>query len=210
MSGFGSWNYGGGSSSHYGAPYEPEDPTEYAGEEATPDVPAGVYELDAPYLNLDNAQELEVYSRLKDRVFEHTTLYDTDLLNDIGISDDFNAIWRAVGWESIEPLDEEGSRLLTIQFLCTLDSDNEHIYFRLFGNNYKITWTNLARYIGFNKKCVINLDFALPGFERHSFWEQISGRVETGTFKPTHSQIQHPTLRLMHRWISMTFSQQEK
>jgi hypothetical protein len=32
----------------------------------------------------------------------------------------------------------------------------------------------------------------------------ISGEIVVGTFKPHNTQIQHPTLRFMHRWIAMT------
>jgi hypothetical protein len=33
---------------------------------------------------------------------------------------DFRAIWKAVGWQRFAVVDESGSRLLTLQFLCTL------------------------------------------------------------------------------------------
>ena len=207
MSGHGSWEFGGGSSSNYGAPYEPADPEEHAEEEGAPafQEAEGVYEVDAPSLDFESDQELEVCGHLKDRVFQHTTLYDDKLLQEIGMKDEFDSIWRAVGWESIDPLDEPGSRLLTIQFICTLGYDDKHVYFRLFHTDYQLTWRELAHHIGLNHKSAIKIDQAIPGFERNAFWERISGRVETGKFKPLHTQIQHPTLRLIHRWISMNF-----
>ena len=33
---------------------------------------------------------------------------------------DFVRVWHAVGWDGFVPVEENGSRLLTIQFLCTL------------------------------------------------------------------------------------------
>ncbi|CAO2167035.1 unnamed protein product [Urochloa humidicola] len=201
MSDYSSWGYGEASSSHQGAPYEPEVAEEAA--PATPE-PEGIYAVDAPYLDLEGEQELQRYHRLKDRLFNHTMVYDANLIEKIGMDTDFDTIWKAVGWESFEPIDEQGSRLLTIQFLCTLDYDDERIFFHLFGTDYSLTWGELAHHLGFHYKCAVKLDASIPGFDRNSFWEKISGRVEVGPFKPLNTQIQHPTLRLMHRWISMS------
>ena len=33
---------------------------------------------------------------------------------------DFARVWHAIGWDDFVPIEENGSRLLTIQFLCTL------------------------------------------------------------------------------------------
>jgi hypothetical protein len=40
-------------------------------------------------------------------------------------------------------------------------------------------------------------------FNRKKFWGEISGEIVVGTFKPHNTQIQHPTLWFMHRWIAM-------
>ena len=34
--------------------------------------------------------------------------------------EDFSNVWHAIGWDNFVPVEEYGSRLLTIQFLCTL------------------------------------------------------------------------------------------
>ena len=50
----------------------------------------------------------------------------------------------------------------------------------------------------------------LLGFNHHKFWNEISGQVEVAKFQRRNMDIQHPTLRLMHRWIAMTlFSRQD-
>ena len=46
---------------------------------------------------------------------------------------DFTRIWHAVGWDDFVPVEENGSRLLTIQFLCTLRKVDDGVSFRLFG-----------------------------------------------------------------------------
>ena len=59
-------------------------------------------------------------------------------------------------------------------------------------------------------KCLIDIDHAVRGFDRHIFWNENSGQVVVGKFAPRNMDIQHPTLRLMHRWIAMTlFSRQD-
>ena len=58
--------------------------------------------------------------------------YDPDLLQKIGMDTEFATIWKAIGWENIVPIDELGSRLLTIQFLCSLQEVEGGITFRVF------------------------------------------------------------------------------
>jgi hypothetical protein len=33
---------------------------------------------------------------------------------------DFAQVWHAIGWDGFVPAEENGSHLLTIQFLCTI------------------------------------------------------------------------------------------
>ena len=46
---------------------------------------------------------------------------------------DFTCVWHAVGWDDFVPVEDNGSRLLTIQFLCTLQEVDNAVSFRLFG-----------------------------------------------------------------------------
>ena len=77
-------------------------------------------EDDAPYLNLQDDRERQAYAMIKHRSFGHTRAFDPDLLEKIGMDVDFAHVWHAVGWDDFVPVEENGSRLLTIQFLCTL------------------------------------------------------------------------------------------
>ena len=56
----------------------------------------------------------------------------------------FATIWKAIGWENVAPIDELGSRLLTIHFLCSLQEVESGITFHLFEKEYYLTWTNLS------------------------------------------------------------------
>jgi hypothetical protein len=100
--------------------------------------------------------------------------FDPNLLGKIGMDTEFTTIWKAVGWERVSPIDEQGSHILTIQFLCSLKEVDNGITFCLFGKEYFLTWKNLAIHLGFNSKCSIDLNYSVKGFNRHTFWKLIS------------------------------------
>jgi hypothetical protein len=130
--------------------------------------------------------------------------YEPALLQTIGMDAEFTTIWKADGWEEVDPVWEEGSRLLAIQFLCSLKEVENGITFLLSKQEYFCTWRDLASHIGFQRKCSIDLDHALRGFNCHEFWRGIFGQNVVGKYQPCNMNIQHPTLRLMHCWIAMT------
>ena len=71
---------------------------------------------DAPHLDLERSREMEANNLIKNREFDYTPLYDPTLLQALGIDVEFIYIWKAIGWEEVDPVWEQGSRLLTIQF----------------------------------------------------------------------------------------------
>ena len=77
-------------------------------------------EDDAPYLDLQDDRKRQAYAMIKNWSFGQTRTFDPDLLEKIGMDVDFARVWHAVGWDGFVPVEENGSRLLTIQFLCTL------------------------------------------------------------------------------------------
>jgi hypothetical protein len=77
-------------------------------------------EDNAPHLDMERGREMEAYNLIKNFEFDHTLLYDPVLLQAIGMDIKFTSIWKAIGWEEVDPLWEQGSHLLTIQFLCSL------------------------------------------------------------------------------------------
>ena len=97
---------------------------------------------------------------------------------------DFATIWKAIGWENVAPIDEQGSHLLTIQFLCSMQEVEGGIIFCLFEQEYYLTWRNLSSHLGFSTKCSIDLDHVLKGFNCHEFWRVISGQNVVGKFQP--------------------------
>ena len=101
-------------------------------EEMQAEPQAGVIEIDAenePYLDLWDDRERQGYAILKKRSFVHTRAFDPDLLIKTSMYEDFSNVWHEVGWDNFVPVKEYGSRLLTIQFLCTLWEVENGVYF---------------------------------------------------------------------------------
>jgi hypothetical protein len=112
--------------------HKDEDTVPMEEQEQEQDQGQPMEEDDAPHLDLERGQEMEAYNLIKNCEFVHTPLYDPALLQAIGMDVEFTSIWKAIGWEEVDPLWEQGSRLLTIQFLCSLKEVDNGITFRLF------------------------------------------------------------------------------
>ena len=93
--------------------YEEEE--QYEDMQAEPQTEAiEINAEDAPYLDLRDDHERQGYAILKNRSFVHTRDSDPELLIKIGIYKDFSNVWHAIGWDNFVPVEEYGSRLLTI------------------------------------------------------------------------------------------------
>ena len=84
---------------------------------------------DAPYLDLCDGSKHQAYAMLKRQSFGHTKAFDPDLLEKTGMYIDFANVWHVVGWDGFVPIEENGSHLLTIQFLCTLREVDDGVSF---------------------------------------------------------------------------------
>ena len=107
---------------------EETDPTEEEQEQKQEMVEGD----DDPHLDLEGDREMQAYNHVMDHEFIHTPAYDPDLLKKIGMDTEFTTIWKAIGWENVAPVDEQGSLLLTILFLCYLQEVKGGITFCLF------------------------------------------------------------------------------
>ncbi len=94
---------------------------------------------------------------LSDREYAHTREYSPELLKKIGMDVEFRSVWKAVGWQRFAVVDEPGSHLLTLQFLCTLKEIEDGISFRFFHKEYTLTWKGLSTLLGFHVSCKIDL-----------------------------------------------------
>ena len=82
---------------------------------------------------------------------------------------EFEIIFRIVVWKNVWQIDEPGSKLLTLEFLCTLQTTDNEVTFRLCGKDFSIPWRELSKLLGFNAQCVVDVDFALQDFDRVKF-----------------------------------------
>lgn len=71
-------------------------------------------------LGLKTQREKDVFQKLKNRNFIHTPAIDPTLLQETGMDTEFDLIFQMLGWTDFWNVTELGSRLLTIEFLCTL------------------------------------------------------------------------------------------
>ena len=82
---------------------------------------------------------------------------------------ELDTIFQFVGWSSFATITELGSKILTTEFLCTLQLIEIGIYFRLFAQEFCFTWRNLSDLLGFLPNTRIDLDEALKDYDTHKF-----------------------------------------
>ena len=77
--------------------------------------------LEEKHLKLWNKMEKDAFKQLKVQRFILTSTYDPAILCAIGMDIEFDFRFRAIGWEDVWNIHEQGSKLLTTEFLCTLE-----------------------------------------------------------------------------------------
>jgi len=82
---------------------------------------------------------------------------------------EFEIIFRTVGWENVWQIDKSRTKLLTLEFLCTLQTTDSEVTFRLFGKDFSIPWRQFSELLGFNAQCVVDVDSALQDCDRMKF-----------------------------------------
>jgi len=101
-----------------------------------PSSPSPKILLEEKHLKLRNNQEKDAFKELKTIRFVHMYAYDPALVQAIGIDVAFDFIFRTIGWESVWNVVEQGSKLLTSEFLRTLRIIDIGVKFRLFGKEF--------------------------------------------------------------------------
>jgi hypothetical protein len=76
--------------------------------------------LTATHLAFKDARETNIYNDLKSRNFIHTLVLDDVFVCETGMATELDSIFQFFGWSSFASITELGSKLLTIDFLCTL------------------------------------------------------------------------------------------
>jgi hypothetical protein len=94
---------------------------------------------------------------LKDREVTHTPVSNHALLQLIAMDFKFELVFKNVGWENDWELNDQGCKLLTIEFLCTLQHRDTEVSFRLFNKEFSPSQKNFSRFMGFLEQCTIDI-----------------------------------------------------
>lgn len=88
--------------------------------------------------------------------------------------------------------------------MCTLEllEGQARVAFQLFNKRFQRSWRYLSDSLGFDSNCALDLNEALPNFQKGQFWKEIT-KLDT-CHKPKNSNLELPTLRFIHRFISAT------
>jgi hypothetical protein len=91
-------------------------------------------------ISIHTTEEMEKYGSLRYREFAHTHIYDVNLLERVGLDKELSTILWTIGWGKFYEEPRLGSRLLTLEFLMTIEivekSRKSFVKFRLFGKSF--------------------------------------------------------------------------
>jgi hypothetical protein len=82
---------------------------------------------------------------------------------------EFDLIFRNIGWDNNWSILEDGCKLLTLEFLCTLSFTKTYVSFRMFNEQYEFTWKEFSLRQGFLDACGVEIDELLSDFHREQF-----------------------------------------
>ena len=66
--------------------------------------------MEETHIHWRNKQEKNAFRKLRTKRFVHTTAYDLNLLQATGMDVEFDLVFRAVGWEGVWNVVEQGSK----------------------------------------------------------------------------------------------------
>jgi len=92
--------------------------------------------LEESHIRWQSKEEKEAFKKLKTQRFVHTTMYDPLLLQATGMDTELAFIFQVNGWDGFWNIAEQGSKLLTLEFLCTLQITDTGVKFRLFRKEF--------------------------------------------------------------------------
>ncbi|CAN6281989.1 unnamed protein product [Urochloa humidicola] len=133
------------------SPFEYDNPSSSSQQEER-------YELtNINQISLPLRPQTEIFNVVKLKEFTHTPMFDDTLLHKTGMDSEFELIFRNIGWEDAWQVTEHGSKLLTIEFISTLDFDDDNVRFKMFNKPFTLPWKTLSIALGFSNQCVVNI-----------------------------------------------------
>jgi len=125
----------------------------------------------------------------------------------MGLLQDMNQAFTAVGCKNFADIVEPGLQLLTMEFLMSLTveetSTETKVYFRFFNEQFKMTLQQFSVTLGFNKRCNLDPNTLAQCYEYdHSSWWSLISK-EPVSSKNSIVSIHNPTLRFLAKWFAM-------
>jgi hypothetical protein len=186
-------------------------PHKEEGEEEAPESPRGPLHIwvlnSADQIIPRTDYEREALGLLKNRNFAHVTVFDPTLLIKMGLGHDMDHAFKHAGWEHFHSIMEQGSSLLTMEFLMSLNIETTHtemvFRFRFFNEDFVLNARDFSNALGFTKRCILDPNVLEKShrYERTSWWNSIS--IDDFSSKNNITSIHNPTLWFLAKWIAM-------
>jgi hypothetical protein len=126
-----------------------------------------------------------------------------NLLERVGLDEELPTILRKIGWGKLYDEPRLGLRLLTLEFLMTIETIQKNtksfMKFCLFEKSFGCDFSNFSELVDFSKSCLPESS-AMRNFNKVEFSDAISGKYTRLRFSDMHN----PSLRFLHRWMSFT------
>jgi hypothetical protein len=120
---------------------------------------------------------MEKYESLHRQEFAHSYIYDVNLLDRVDLDEELPAILRTIGWEKLYDEPRQGSCLLTLEFLITLEIVEKgrkfFVKFWLSGKSFGCVFSCFSELLDFSKSCLPKSS-AMRNFNKVEFSDAIS------------------------------------
>jgi hypothetical protein len=103
-------------------------------------------------------------------------MFREEFMQEAGLNSECGQIFSMLGWTSFYHTSERGCRLLTLEFLSTLNSSNDRVTFLLFRQEHTLSWRRLSNALGFAEGCALDLNSSLEDFDRLHLWTDVTGK----------------------------------
>jgi hypothetical protein len=162
--------------------------------------------MDRDNISSHTTEEMEKYNSLRRREFAHNCIYDVNLLERVGLDEELPTILRTIRWGKLYDDPYLGLRLLTIEFLMTIETVEKNrksfVKFCLFIKSFGCDFSHFSELLDLSKSCLPQSS-AMRNFNKLEFSDVISEKSARLRF----SDIHNPSLRFLHRWMSFTLFQ---
>jgi hypothetical protein len=156
---------------------------------------------DGDNISIHTTEGMEKYEFLRRREFANTRIYNVNLLERVGLDEEFPTILRTIDWEKLYDEPRLGSRLLTLEFFMTFETIEKNrksfVKYCLFEKSFGCDFSHFSELLDFSKSCLPESS-AMRNFNKVEFSDANSRK----SARLRCSDIHSPSLRFLHRWMS--------